>query len=128
MAIHLGAGIGDIGQDAGRAEKNIVFDHDPGVDGDVVLDFYVVSDFHAIGNVAVLPENAALPDFGAFHDVRVVPDFRTGADFAAVAHNGGGVREVGFRDGAATARTPGSACIPLSAVRRRPAEPLRFRP
>src|SRR5258708_21737640 len=40
----LRAGIGYVGQHAGRTEEDVVLDRRAGVDGDVILDFDVVTD------------------------------------------------------------------------------------
>ena len=37
MAVDLGAGVDDIGEDTGRTQEDIILDDDTGVDGNVVL-------------------------------------------------------------------------------------------
>ena len=89
------AGIGDVGQHAGRAEKHVVLNHRPRVDGDVVLHLDVVADDHAAVDVHVLAEDAALADLRPLHDMAEVPDLGAGADLCAVVDVGRFVFEEG---------------------------------
>ena len=44
MPVHLRARIGDVGQNARRSEKDIIFDHRARVDRNIVLNLDIVSD------------------------------------------------------------------------------------
>lgn len=94
----LGAGVGDVGENAGGAEENVVLDGGAGVDGDVVLDFDVVADENAVGDHGVLTEGAALADFGTAANVGKVPDAGVIADLGPGIDDGGGMRLVGGHD------------------------------
>ncbi len=84
VPVDLAAGIGNVGQNTGWSQENIVFDDRAGVDGDVVLDLDVVADDHAVGNVHVLSKDTTLADLRALLDVAEVPDFGARADDGAV--------------------------------------------
>ncbi len=97
----LGAGIGDVGEDAGGAEEDIVLDVGAAVDGDVVLDFDVLADGDAVCDHGVLAEGAVGTDFGTAADVGEVPDAGVIADDSTGIDDGGGVRLIGRHDAAA---------------------------
>lgn len=86
MPDHLRTRIGNIGQDAGRTEENVVLDGRTGVDGDVILDFYVIPDDHVIRNVAVLAEDAFRTDPGPALDVAEMPDLGAFANFNIIVN------------------------------------------
>lgn len=74
VADHLRAGVGDVGQDAGRAEEDVRFDGDAFIDRDIVLDLDVVAYDHVVADVDVLAKDATSAQFCAGLDVGEVPD------------------------------------------------------
>jgi len=95
VTIDLRTGVGDVGQDTGGAEENIVFDHGPGIDRNIVLDLHSLAEDDIIGNVDVLSENTFLADFRSGLHVTVVPDFGAGTDCAAGIHESRLMNKIG---------------------------------
>ena len=83
--------VDDIGEDAGRAEEDIVLAGDAGINGDVVLHFHIVAEHYLGRDDDVLSEVAVFADHGAGHDVGEVPDFCAFTDGAAGIEDGRGV-------------------------------------
>ena len=77
------AGIEDVRKDAARAEEDVVFARDAGVDRDVVLYLHPVSDAYAGRNHHVLPNAAMRAHRAARHEMREMPHARTFTDGAA---------------------------------------------
>lgn len=88
VAVYLGAGVGHIGKDTGRPQKNIVLYHRAGINGHVILDFYVAAYDYIVGHMAVLAEYAILAYFGAGQYMGEMPDLGTRAYFAGLVHIG----------------------------------------
>ena len=91
----LTAGIGDISQDAGGAQEDVIFNFGARVDGDVVLHFDVGADFDIVGNHGVLAKDAVAADHRAGTNVGEVPDFGVFSDDDIIVNNGGGVNKHG---------------------------------
>jgi hypothetical protein len=89
-----GRGVGDVGEDAGGAQENVVLDGGACVDGDVVLNFDVVADEDAVGDHGVLAKGAVGADFGTAADVGEVPDAGISANDSAGVDDGCGMRLV----------------------------------
>src|SRR5262249_24449467 len=70
----LAARVDDVGKNAGRPKKDIVFDDGAGVERYVVLNLDVVADQHMAGDMDVLPQDAALADLAIRHDMAEVPN------------------------------------------------------
>ena len=62
MAKDLGTRIGDIGQDAGRTEENIIFNFRTGINRYVVLNFYIISNANVVCNIHILSKDTTFPN------------------------------------------------------------------
>ena len=87
----LGAGIGDVGQDAGGAKEDIVLNGRAGVDGDVVLNLDVVSHGDGRGDHGVLAEAAISANYRTTANMREVPDGGSLADDGTIVDDCGWV-------------------------------------
>jgi hypothetical protein len=88
VAVHLGARVGDVGENAGGAQKHIVLDHCAGINGDVILHLYSVPNDYPLSDVAVLPEGAVAADLGAVLDMTKMPNLCALAYAASFVHVG----------------------------------------
>ncbi len=100
MPVHLRAGIGDVGQHAGRPKKYIVLHHRAGINRNVVLNFDVVAHVHIVGDIDVLAQNALLAQPRPLEHMREMPDFCAGADVRALVHQRGFMDKIGLGGGA----------------------------
>ena len=94
-AVHRegGAWNAHVGKDAGRSAKNIVFEFDALIDGDVVLDAASVADPDSRTYVDILPERTVPSDDCAFLYVAEVPDFRAIAEHYTLVNITAGMYE-----------------------------------
>jgi hypothetical protein len=88
VPIDLRSGVGDVGQDARRTEKNVVFHHGTRIDGYVVLDLDVVADDDLTGDVYVLAQAAACPQPARLLQMAKVPNLGSGTDLARLVDTG----------------------------------------
>ena len=91
----LTAGIGDICQDAGGSQEDVIFNFGARVDGDVVLHFDVGADLDIVGDHGVLSKDAVAADHCPGADVGKMPDFGVFSNDDVVVNNGGGVDKHG---------------------------------
>ena len=80
-------GVVDVGKNHGRTAEDAVFQGDPFVDGDVVLNFASLADVYIRADDHVLPDVAVFTDSGVAEDVGEVPDFGAVADTDVIIHN-----------------------------------------
>ncbi len=94
----LTPGIGDIGQHAGGAEEDVIFDLGACVDGNVILHFDIRSNLNIIGNHGVLSKDATAPNHSTRADVGKVPNFGVFTNDDVVVNNSSGVTEHCFEN------------------------------
>src|SRR5690606_24328140 len=82
-----GARMANVGEDGGRADEDVFFELDAGVQADVVLDAGARADAHAARHEAALAEHGAGANPRAGHDVAEVPDVHAGAELCAGIHH-----------------------------------------
>jgi hypothetical protein len=80
LAFYKGPRVDDIGKNAGRPAKNLVFQYHIVVNGNVILDFHSVADCRPAPNVDVLPQGAVGSDLGPGHYMGKMPYFGSGTD------------------------------------------------
>jgi len=66
--------------------KNLIFQQDALVYGDIILNFAGIPHFHVRADENVLTDAAVFADHRALEDVGEMPDFGTGADDRAFVH------------------------------------------
>ena len=90
-------GIQNIRKDTARAEENIVFADDAGIDGDIILNLYIISQHDTRRDNHILSDIASLANHAVRHDVREMPDARPGTYLATFVDDGGFVSLVFHR-------------------------------
>src|SRR5436305_627421 len=81
-------------EDHRRSAENVVFEFNPGINGDIVLNLYPVSDDDAGRDYDILAKIAVPPDSGFRHYVGEVPDLCAGANFTVGIDHGCGMSEI----------------------------------
>lgn len=89
--VHLRTRIADIGENAGRAEEDVIFNGCAGVDGDIVLNLHIVPNDHIIGHHCILAKNAILTNLGTGTDVGKMPNLSAVANGNRLVNDGGGM-------------------------------------
>ena len=83
-----------IGKNHAGTAKNIVFQHDALIHGDVVLNFDTVADYDVVGHQYILSQRAVLPYHRTGHHVAEVPDFSAFTNLSAFVDVGGFVGKI----------------------------------
>jgi len=94
VPVDLAAGIGDVGQNTGRPQEDVVLNRGSRIDRDVVLNLDVVADDNPTSHIDILPEDAILPNPGPSQYMTKVPDLGASADNGSIIDIRGLVREV----------------------------------
>src|SRR5581483_50699 len=58
MPVDLGSRVTNVREHAGGSEEDVIFNDDPGVNGNIVLNFYVAANYRSAVDIDILPENA----------------------------------------------------------------------